>query len=306
SGTVLTSTDPTGGAADWVPAAIDTTMGNLRGVTCDEPTHCIAFDHYGLAFASTDPTGGAAAWSPVGTIDSTSYGVGDMSCVPESICVGVDMKGDAVVGSPPPPPSVSLGVALGGDGNGSVTGGGITCPGTCSANYSPGTSVALAATPAAGGQFVGWSGACHGTGSCTVAMNGDANVTAIFAPLPAPAPMTLVTPLISPTPALTAPHKVPLAPPTPAITRLRVRAHAVTVTFAPHPAAIALECALVPEGAHARRPVFARCAGTSTFTKLRPGRYRLYARSLAHGIASDAITRALTIRPASPHAPRRH
>ena len=46
--------------------------------------------------------------------------------------------------------------------------------------YPPGTLVSLTATAASGSIFAGWSGACSGTGSCTVTMNANATVTATF------------------------------------------------------------------------------------------------------------------------------
>jgi RHS repeat-associated protein/uncharacterized repeat protein (TIGR02543 family) len=49
---------------------------------------------------------------------------------------------------------------------------GIDCGATCSALYDWGTSVTLAATPATGSTFTGWSGACTGTDTtCTVTMD---------------------------------------------------------------------------------------------------------------------------------------
>jgi RHS repeat-associated protein/uncharacterized repeat protein (TIGR02543 family) len=49
---------------------------------------------------------------------------------------------------------------------------GIDCGATCSAIYDWGTSVTLAATPATGSTFTGWSGACAGTDTtCTVTMD---------------------------------------------------------------------------------------------------------------------------------------
>jgi uncharacterized repeat protein (TIGR02543 family) len=79
----------------------------------------------------------------------------------------------------------SLTVAIGGGaGSGTVTGGGISCPGTCSKSYSHGTSVSLTATPAAGFVFSGWSGACSGTDTCDLTMTSDRAVTATFTAVP--------------------------------------------------------------------------------------------------------------------------
>jgi outer membrane protein OmpA-like peptidoglycan-associated protein len=68
-------------------------------------------------------------------------------------------------------------------GSGSVVSGDgqISCPGTCSAGYLPGSTVTLSATPAPGSTFTGWSGAgCSGTGNCVVAVNAADTVTAGF------------------------------------------------------------------------------------------------------------------------------
>jgi hypothetical protein len=68
-------------------------------------------------------------------------------------------------------------------GVGSVTSvpAGIDCPGTCSAEIAAGSQLTLTAAPGAGGSFAGWSGACSGTGACTVTPLGDVEVTAAFA-----------------------------------------------------------------------------------------------------------------------------
>ena len=65
---------------------------------------------------------------------------------------------------------------------GTVSGTGISCPGTCSHSYTAGTTVTLTASAASGSNFSGWSGGvCSGTGTCTVTMNSDQTVTATFA-----------------------------------------------------------------------------------------------------------------------------
>ena len=76
----------------------------------------------------------------------------------------------------------TLSVAKAGSGTGSVTSSpaGIDCGGTCSTTFAHGTSVTLTATASAGSSFAGWSGACSGTGSCTVTMDADRSVTATF------------------------------------------------------------------------------------------------------------------------------
>ncbi|MCP4002329.1 MAG: hypothetical protein GY727_15590 [Gammaproteobacteria bacterium] len=80
--------------------------------------------------------------------------------------------------------NVSLNVAKSGNGSGTVTGtpGNIDCGATCSENYYPDGSItiALAPDPATGSTFIGWSGACSGTGTCEVAMDQTRSVNALF------------------------------------------------------------------------------------------------------------------------------
>ncbi len=56
----------------------------------------------------------------------------------------------------------------------------VNCGTTCSANFASGTSVTLTAAAASGSTFTGWSGACTGTGACTVSMTAARAVTATF------------------------------------------------------------------------------------------------------------------------------
>jgi uncharacterized repeat protein (TIGR02543 family) len=68
-------------------------------------------------------------------------------------------------------------------GNGTVTGGGITCAAgsTCDVQEPPNATVTLVAKPLSGYAFVGWDGDCSGTGpSCTVQMSLSRSVTATF------------------------------------------------------------------------------------------------------------------------------
>ena len=80
------------------------------------------------------------------------------------------------------PSGYALTVTKTGTGSGTVTSSpaGINCGATCSAKFTSGVTVTLAATPAAGSTFVGWSGACTGTGACTVSMTASKTVTATF------------------------------------------------------------------------------------------------------------------------------
>jgi len=65
----------------------------------------------------------------------------------------------------------TLGTIASPSAGGAVTGGGT---------YAPGTTVTVDAVPIAGYGLASWSGACSGTGACTVTMDADKEVTANF------------------------------------------------------------------------------------------------------------------------------
>ena len=68
-----------------------------------------------------------------------------------------------------------------GTGAGTVTfNPGTSCKSNCSQYYDFGSVVTLTASPDVGSVFKGWEGACTGTGSCTVALDGDQAVSATF------------------------------------------------------------------------------------------------------------------------------
>ncbi|MEA2691598.1 MAG: hypothetical protein QOJ16_985, partial [Acidobacteriota bacterium] len=77
----------------------------------------------------------------------------------------------------------SFAVTPAGTGSGTVTSSpaGINCGATCGTTaFTLGTTVTLAAAPAAGSTFSGWSGACSGIGSCVVLIDDVKSVTATF------------------------------------------------------------------------------------------------------------------------------
>ena len=79
-------------------------------------------------------------------------------------------------------------VRLGVTGSGRVTGPGINCGNgnlDCDEPYATKTTVTLTAVPASGASFVGWGGACRGTGrTCTLSMTAPMAVSARFSPAP--------------------------------------------------------------------------------------------------------------------------
>jgi hypothetical protein len=87
-----------------------------------------------------------------------------------------------------------------GPGNGLVStyNGNINCGSTCAAIYAADMTVNLLAYAHPGSVFAGWSGACSGTGSCTVTMNQSRSVTAQFNIADAPGGQPLAVTVVGP------------------------------------------------------------------------------------------------------------
>jgi hypothetical protein len=85
-------------------------------------------------------------------------------------------------------PKFALTVAKNGTGTGSISSNpaGVDCGTTCTSSFLQGTSVTLTATAAAGSSFIGWAGACTGTGTCILTMDAIKTVTATFDTSPTP------------------------------------------------------------------------------------------------------------------------
>jgi hypothetical protein len=99
----------------------------------------------------------------------------DMSCV-NLVCRSGGLTQDATT-------FYTLTVNKGGDGAGTVSSAptGIDCGADCTEEVASGTMVTLTATPGTDSVFVGWTGACSGTQTCTITLNAATSVTAMFA-----------------------------------------------------------------------------------------------------------------------------
>lgn len=142
---------PAGAVGATGAAGALTRLSDLNGIACDSPTK-----GPGAVAIHVDPQGGNNAAVTFTCQATTKY---------------------------------TLTVATAGTGAASVTSdaGGISCPSTCSADYTAMTLVTLTATPGnQDSRFDGWTGACAGgaipggIGKCTVTMEAAKSVTATF------------------------------------------------------------------------------------------------------------------------------
>jgi hypothetical protein len=101
------------------------------------------------------------------------------ACSGTSACV-VTIAGATSVGAVFTLQSYALTVTRTGAGTVASSDGKIACGATCSAAYGYGAMVALSAIANTGSTFTGWSGACNGTGTCTVTMGSAQSVAAGF------------------------------------------------------------------------------------------------------------------------------
>jgi trimeric autotransporter adhesin len=149
------------------------------------------------SFTVTSNTNGDAAY--IGILDQTGPNITSVTFSltacgsADTNCVLSDFALDTVFLDVPSTSSFALSVTLAGTGTGSVSSSpsGITCPTTCSANFTSGTGVVLTAVAGSGSTFAGWSGACSGTGTCSVTMSAAKAVTATFNMVTFPLTVTL-------------------------------------------------------------------------------------------------------------------
>jgi hypothetical protein len=92
---VVTTTDPTGGAAKWTPI-----IGNgEQAIDCPSKAECVAGSGAGAITTSTNPTGGPGAWDTV-NVDGLQDVMG-VSCPTTNLCFGVDDSGDVAFSNNP-------------------------------------------------------------------------------------------------------------------------------------------------------------------------------------------------------------
>ena len=83
-------------------------------------------------------------------------------------------------------PEEALGVTITGAGYVTSDLPGVVCNAACTTQWDQGTTVTLAATPAAASRFVHWTGTCTGSSDCVVDLSKAAAVNAVFGPATIP------------------------------------------------------------------------------------------------------------------------
>ncbi|MGZ8222758.1 MAG: InlB B-repeat-containing protein [Methylobacter sp.] len=207
----LTATPATGstfngwsGACTGTAATCTVTLDQTQNVSADfapmQMTLTVAKTGTGTGAITSAPAGidcGATcsasyAWSTPVTLTATpatgsTFNGWSGACTGTAATCTVTLDQAQNVSADFAPMQMTLSVAKTGAGTGGTLTSlqtGIDCGIACSAVYDWGTVVTLAATPATGSTFNGWSGACTGTATtCTVTLDQSQNVTADFAPM---------------------------------------------------------------------------------------------------------------------------
>ena len=118
-------------------------------------------------FNSCSGTGGCSVTMSGEKLVSAAFVI---SLLPQQLTVAVTGTGSGSVSSAPPSINCTYVTSAAGS----------TVGQPCSAFLPDGTNVTLAASAAADSTFVGWSGPCSGTGTCTVVMDSAKTHTAVF------------------------------------------------------------------------------------------------------------------------------
>ena len=158
-----------------------TLISNKAGTGSGTVTSSPAGINCGADCSENYSSGTNVTLTAASAVGSTFSGWSGGGCSGTGTCV-VTMNSAKTVSATFTLNTYALTVSKVGAGSGTVTSSpaGITCGADCGENYSSGTTVTLTAAPQAGSSFAGWSGACTGTGTCTVTMSAARSVTASF------------------------------------------------------------------------------------------------------------------------------
>jgi Divergent InlB B-repeat domain len=180
-----------GGGLDSLPvdqnnlALVVSFDGGMEGTVTSSPAG-IDCKASGGACGNTFPVGTQVTLSAQPASGATFSGwagacSGTGPCV---VTMSSNMAVSAIFGTVPNG-TYDFGVVFSGSGSVSLatSAGTDSCATTCQRTFPSGTTVTLTATPAAGSIFSSWSGACTGSGPCTITMDQARLVTATFVPV---------------------------------------------------------------------------------------------------------------------------
>lgn len=166
--------------ANWVSYGNSKTVVNGNAFGSMPAGKYVLYLPPGYPDTAMDGTGNYWGTTDTSVIESLIYDKNDdittASVIPYSPALS------AAPSEVPAEPKNALAVSKSGTGSGTVTSqpSGIDCGNTCTADFGISETVTLAATPAPGSEFVGWSGACSGSSGCSMAMDVARNVSAQF------------------------------------------------------------------------------------------------------------------------------
>jgi hypothetical protein len=109
AGNVVTSSNPTAGAAAWAVNKVDGSYNSLRGVACPSSSLCVVVDDCGNVVTSSNPTGSVWIVTHIDgrsdcsllTSGASPGSLGGVSCPSATQCVVVDSSGNVVTSSNP-------------------------------------------------------------------------------------------------------------------------------------------------------------------------------------------------------------
>jgi len=185
---VLASSSGSGGLASK-PAGIACTNDPTSGLGCAGVLSAAFLSGTKVSLIATPASG------------STFGGWTGYYCAGQGLTCSFTVEGGAAVGAAFVA-NRTLTLTKSGSGKGAVVSApaGIDCPASCagqSAGFKDGTRVTLTASAAPGFVFLGWSGACAGTGGCSTTLSANASVGAAFGPpgsTPPPAAASTTSP----------------------------------------------------------------------------------------------------------------
>src|SRR5262245_58134008 len=177
----LTLTTATTVRATFAPAPVTLTVIRA-GLGSGSVTSAPAGISCGTSCSASFPSGSPVVLTATAGAGSVFTGWSGGGCTGTSTCTIFPVSSTTITATFAPTTVAALTLTVSGSGTGNVTSApaGLSCGASCSVSFAAGTSVALTATAAAGSVFAGWSGACTGSGLCTVVMGQARAVTARF------------------------------------------------------------------------------------------------------------------------------